>query len=308
FDALRLTGGRYMAERYTVVTAPSTAVVAALWRRGRGASDETPRILAFGDPTFANERSGNGAAADDARRFRDAFAERGGLVRLTGSGVEARSVAGFAPEGAGLVRLRDEASEAFLKQSELDDFSIIHFATHALVDEASLARTALALAPGGGEDGFVAPGDLAALHLDADLVVLSACRTAGGVVLAGEGVRGLATPLLEAGARTVVATQWRVPDQSTVRLIDDFYAGLARGLPAGDALRGAKLAAMERGAPAGEWAAFTLVGDPLVRVALRQPSDAGAWGKWAAGASIVAGVLLVGLDLVRRRKAATAAT
>jgi hypothetical protein len=58
----------------------------------------------------------------------------------------------------------------------------LHFATHALVDEQAVTRTALALVPGGGHDGFVGPGDLAGLPLRADLVVLSACRTARGRV------------------------------------------------------------------------------------------------------------------------------
>ena len=126
----------------------------------------------------------------------------------------------------------------------LDRFRVIHLATHALVDETSLARTALALAPGEGEDGFLSPADLAGLKLDADLVVLSACRTAGGVAIAGEGMQGLTTPLVAAGARSVVATQWRVGDRSTVRLVADLYDGLARGLPVADALREAKLAAI----------------------------------------------------------------
>jgi hypothetical protein len=69
----------------------------------------------------------------------------------------------------------------------------------------------------------------------------------------------------------VVATQWRIGDRSTVRLVGDFYSGLARGLPVVDALRDAKLLAISRGAPASEWAGFTVVGDPLARVAVRAP-------------------------------------
>jgi hypothetical protein len=140
-----------------------------------------------------------------------------------------------------------------------------------VVDESSLSRTALALAPGEREDGFLSPADLAGLRLDADMVVLSACRTAGGVTVAGEGVQGLTTPLVAAGARSVVATQWRVGDRSTVRLVADLYDGLARGRPVAEALREAKLAALRRGAPPGEWAGFTVVGDPLARVALVAP-------------------------------------
>jgi CHAT domain-containing protein len=220
-------------------------------------------VLIFGDPTFADEM-----AQGAARRFRQAAEVEGGLPRLAGSGAEARAVARHA--GDAVVRLRGDASEAFLKHTPLERFDLLHFATHALVDEASLARTALALAPGQGEDGFVTPADLAALRLDAELVVLSACRTAGGVVVAGEGVQGLAAPLLQSGARSVVATQWQVPDRGTVRLVEDFYDALASGLPVAEALRAAKLAALRRGAPTGEWAAFTVLGDPLAEVALRR--------------------------------------
>jgi hypothetical protein len=130
----------------------------------------------------------------------------------------------------------------------------------------------LALAPDSGESGLVGPGDLAALRLDADLVVLSGCRTAGGVLVEGEGVQGLTAPLIQAGARSVVASQWRIPDRSTIAFIQAFYQALAQGLPVGDALRSAKLDGLRRGAPPKEWAAFTIVGDPLVTVALQAPS------------------------------------
>src|SRR4029079_17985556 len=103
------------------------------------------------------------------------------------------------------VRLGADASAAFLKHAELRGYRVLHFATHALVDERSAARTALALAPGEGEDGFVGPAELASLGLGADLVILSACRTAGGAVIEGEGIQGLTAPLLEGGARAVVA-------------------------------------------------------------------------------------------------------
>jgi len=74
----------------------------------------------------------------------------------------------------------------------------------------TIANTALALAPEGAEDGFVHPAELAALGLQAELVVLSACRTAGGVIVRGEGIQGLAAPLLAAGARAVAATWWPI--------------------------------------------------------------------------------------------------
>jgi hypothetical protein len=106
------------------------------------------------------------------------------------------------------------------------------------------------------------------------------------VAIAGEGMEGLTAPLVAAGARAVVATQWRIGDRSTVRLVGDFYAALARGLPVVEALRAAKLAAMARGAPAREWAGFMVVGDPLVRVAVTAPAPTTP-RRWMAGAALV---------------------
>jgi CHAT domain-containing protein len=112
---------------------------------------------------------------------------------------------------------------------------------------------------------------LAALQLKADLVVVSACRSAGGVLVGGEGVQGLTSPLLQAGARSLVATMWRIPDLGVVKFIDDFYAALARGLPVADAMRSAKLSALKAGEAPRIWAAFNAIGDPLVVVPLRPP-------------------------------------
>jgi CHAT domain-containing protein len=190
------------------------------------------RILALGDPRFDAAHGGHDAAAD---AFVEAFGSAGGLSRLPASAREARLVGRYGDSAE--VRLGDSASEAYLKRAPLERFRVIHLATHAVVDDRSVARTAIALTPGAHEDGFVAPAELAALPLRADLVVLSACRTAAGVLIAGEGVQGLTAPLLQAGARSVVATRWRIGDQAAVRIIQPFYDALAAGLPVGDALR-----------------------------------------------------------------------
>ena len=273
WDALRLRDGRYLVQRYAVGIAPSAGVLARLRHRTRAPTAVPARLLAFGDPIFPGEGGGSASVARDAalEGFHSAFAATGGLSRLQGSGREVRSIIRYSP-GAEL-KVREAASESYLLKSSLTQFRIIHFATHALVDDRVSFRTALALAPGGGEDGFVTPAELARLRLDADLVVLSACRTAGGVVVDGEGVQGLTAPLLAAGARSIVATGWRVGDERIVSLIERFYAELARGRPVAEALRAAKLAAIEQKAPASLWAAFTVFGDPFVTVSLRPPAS-----------------------------------
>jgi CHAT domain-containing protein len=310
FDALVLADGRHVVERFAVSSAPSAAIAAALWRRPRTpvTADAPVRVLAFGDPSFASESTAPWSPGATPALLASRGASRtvaadpapaeplGTLPRLAESGREARLVAAYAP--GSVVRLREEASEAYLKTAPLADFRVIHFATHALVDESSVARTALALAPGGGESGFLTPGDLATLPLHADLVVLSACRTASGVLVTGEGVQGLTGPLLAAGARAVVATGWRIDDRRTVAFVARFYDALADGLPVAAALRAAKLDAIRRGVAPSEWAAFTLVGDATVTIPHRHPPP--SRGGWAAAGALVA-VVVGGLLVLTRR-------
>ena len=289
FATLLLADGNYVGERYDVSLMPSAGVAVRLWRRPR--RTDPARLLIFADPAYAR-------AAPDAGGLHAVFAATGGLPRLPGAAREARLVASYAPavtllEGA-------EASEAWLTGHPLAAYRVIHFATHAVVDNASVSRTALALAPGGGRDGFVEPGELARLHLAADLVVLSACRTADGAIVRGEGLQGLTAPLLEAGARSVLVTWWPIDDAQTLRFMRGFYGALAAGRSAGQALQQAKLAMLRSGAPPRAWAAFTLVGDESVRVPLRAPAAAGgpAW-VWALAA---AGLVVAGAYRVSRWK------
>jgi hypothetical protein len=285
WDALRLADGRYLVERYAVGIVPSAATLRVLRRRTPAPSTAPTSLLAFGDPTFSSDTTG------DARLF----AGVGGLARLPASGDEARSVARYA--AASEVRLRKDASEDYLLRAPLAGFGVIHFATHAIVDDRALNRTVLALAPGGAGDGFVTPGQLATLRLSAAMVVLSACRTAGGVVVDGEGVQGLTAPLLEAGARSIVATAWRVSDRATAGFVERFYRQLAEGKPVVEALRDTRLASMRAGEPAKVWAAFSVVGDPMVTILLRTPASATSW--WVFGSGLVVALVVAA---ARRRR------
>jgi CHAT domain-containing protein/tetratricopeptide (TPR) repeat protein len=283
FDVLRLEDGRYAAERYSISLAPSAAVLLALWKESAGSTNRPMRLLAFGDPTFRtslmDDRESTGAEPSRAA------VPDSGLPRLRRSADEARLVAKFSP--ASVVRLRQDASAAYLKHAELAPFRVIHFATHTLVDEHNAARSALVLAPGGGENGLVGPEELAALRFNADLVVLSSCRSAGGVVVNGEGLQGLTAPLVKAGARSVLASQWEIGDRDALEFVRSFYRHVAEGQTVGEALRRAKVDGIARGTPPREWAAFTMVGDPLVHIPLRPPRE----NSWP----FVLGLILVGL-------------
>ena len=259
FDVLELADGRRMIERFELSFAPSASVYSALRRRavdmnGNGNGNNGARaavrgVLAFGAPD---------------RPRRSGVARWDTLPPLPSAAAEAREVGRVTSRS--LVRLGRDASESALKRGALADVSILHFASHAVVDPAGLRGTALLLAPGGGDDGIVRPEELSALRVDADLVVLSACATAVSGGHAGdEGLRGLVAPFIEAGANGVAATLWAVEDEAQRLLMRRLYQRLARGERTAAAVRGAKLDAMRDGSAPRDWAALVLWGDPSTR-------------------------------------------
>ncbi|HEV7703003.1 MAG TPA: CHAT domain-containing protein, partial [Gemmatimonadaceae bacterium] len=258
FAALVVDGHR-VVERFAVHIAPSAAIALSLW--GARPAPGPARMLAFGDARFPMDDARDPPAT---RAHFAAFASNGGLTRLSASATEAREAVQRFPRSLALLGV--DASEVNLKKVRLDQYRLVHFATHAEVDERAPGRSAIALASGGGEDGFVTSADLGSLRLDADLVMLSGCSTALGLIVGGEGILGLTGPLLQAGAHSVVATLWPVDDRASAEFVRRFYGFLAKGMAATDALRLAQLDAMQRGVAPRDWAAFVLTGDGFVRV------------------------------------------
>ncbi|MFN8668332.1 MAG: CHAT domain-containing protein [Gemmatimonadaceae bacterium] len=264
-DALALPDGRPFLSMFETAVLPAVGVLATLrerdTRRERtrleaGVAAGTPAVLVLADPADPSTTASEDAPFASSGVGRD----RARLPRLPGARDEARRLQHSFP-GAEL-RFGQAANEGFVR-AHAQRFDVLHFATHAVVDEWSGAAAALRLAPApDSADGWLDAGEISALRLRASLVVLSACRTIGGEVLAGEGVRGLTGAFLEAGVPRVVATAWLVRDRELAPLLGDFYDALARGISYGAALRVARLRARSRGAPAATWAGFTLVGDP----------------------------------------------
>jgi len=283
FALLPTADGAPLAERWSVAYAPSASVLGALHARGGSTRSE---ILALADPPVpmaasARRADGHSPSRDDWQPLPGARREVRAIARRV-SGVH--------------TRVGERASEALVK-ARAADAGVIHIASHAVVDEHSPLRTFVLLAGGDGEDGLLTANEIEALTLDADLVVLSACGTAGGSLLAGEGVQGLTAPLLAAGARAVVASRWDVDDRATARLMEDLYAAMLAGAPVADALNAAKRAARRRGAPPNVWAAFSVFGDPTARPPLHAARRVDPLVLVAIGG---AAVLALGV-IVRRR-------
>jgi CHAT domain-containing protein len=170
-----------------------------------------------------------------------------------------RDVAGHFANGA-VVYDRERASPQAYRSARPEEFSIIHFTAHAATNAESPLDSAVILSGRAGEYKLYAR-DVAAVPLRAELVTISACRSAGERAYSGEGLIGFAWAFLRAGARRVIAGLWDVDDRSTADLMDALYARLARGASPSAAMRAAKLQLLARGGRAARpyyWAPFEL--------------------------------------------------
>jgi CHAT domain-containing protein len=156
----------------------------------------------------------------------------GPLPRLPGAAREAANIAALLPADS-VVRLDGFAAnrERFLNSS-LEQYRLIHVASHATTDSEIPQASALILstvdASGNAIDGRVLGADFMTVRLHADTVVLSACDTALGKSVAGEGLMGLQYVVLARGARSVVSSLWPAIDQATAPLMVNFYSSLLR--------------------------------------------------------------------------------
>jgi CHAT domain-containing protein len=151
---------------------------------------------------------------------------------------------------------------------ELAEYRVVHFATHGVLDNENPGLSGLILSlfdeRGRPQDGFLRLHDIYSLNLPADLVVLSACDTALGKPLRGEGLMGLVRGFFYAGALRVVASLWKVDDEATGELMSRFYVEmLDEGRSPAAALRQAQLALWRDGRWQDPyyWAAFILQGE-----------------------------------------------
>jgi CHAT domain-containing protein len=265
-----------LIETNEVVTLPSASTLVLLrQQRARAAASRT--IAVFADPVFSADdpRVGRPARPSPARSSREqqvfddeAPATRDSLARLPFSRAEAAAIVSLLPRGGVLQATDFDASIELATGERLRDYRILHFATHGFINTTRPELSGLALSlvdrQGRSRDGFLRLNTIYNLRLSADLVVLSACQTALGKEVAGEGLIGLTRGFMYAGARAVIATLWQVNDVATAELMKHFYDGLLnRRLPAAAALRRAQLALAkdQRWPSPYYWAGFVLQGD-----------------------------------------------
>jgi CHAT domain-containing protein len=281
-----------MLVEHEIVSLPSASVLAVLRRETKGTKPPSKAVAVLADPVFEPDDPRLQAASSAGRRAgREAAKARGSAAagapvgrpraapdsaedgkpsfpRLAATRQEAEAIVATAPEGMALRAIGFDASRATAMSPELAQYRIVHFATHGVFDNDNPGLSGIMLSMfderGRAVDGFLRLHDIYGLKLPAELVVLSACNTALGKQVRGEGLVGVVRGFMYAGAKRVVASLWKVDDEATGELMGRFYEEmLGRNRSPAAALRQAQLAmwSQERWGPPFYWAAFVLQGE-----------------------------------------------
>ena len=274
------SGEQLLISRYEVNVLPSASVLGTLRKTASKRVLPTATAAIFADPVFEaddpripiNRDKAPGVHERPAALTR-AISDIGGaqyIPRLQASRDEANAIAN-ALHSRGSQEVHVSLDFAASRDSVLKDgltrFRLVHFATHGLVDSRRPEMSGLILSlidrNGRKQDGYLRLGEIYKLKLTADLVVLSSCESALGKDLEAEGIIGLPRGFLYAGAKSVIASLWKVDDEATAKLMAALYAGIQRGDSPSAALRGAqlKMAHDEQWSNPYYWAAFALQGE-----------------------------------------------
>jgi CHAT domain-containing protein len=281
---------------HEIVNLPSASILRELRRQHLSRQRAPFDVAIFADPVFesSDERVSRSTQFDRAgqpkqaarnlalktesrsddrltRAISDFEIDRGNgfhLKRLLYTRREAAAIMSVIPNGRTMEALDFQATRKTAMSSTLSRYSVIHFATHGLLnnDHPELSGLVLSLVDKMGQPqaGFLNLEDIYNLHLPADLVVLSACDTALGQEVKGEGLIGLTRGFMYAGATRVIASLWSIDDSGTSELMALFYRAMKRdNLAPAAALRAAQIQILrqEKWKSPFYWAAFQIHGE-----------------------------------------------
>jgi tetratricopeptide (TPR) repeat protein len=252
FEVLSIPASeKLLIEQADVSYLPSARLVAMPGVSNRGwLLPWNRQLVAFGDPPVSST---------------DALAQKEQWRPLPASADEVRGIARIIP-GRAETHLGADARKSLLLDRRLEGVSLLHLSTHAIVDQERPDRSRILLASASpGNADYLFQDEVGNLDLkNVNLVTLSACDTARGKMVGGEGIQAFSQAFLSAGASATVASMWKVADEPAASFMNQFYYSLARGVPKAEALRSAKLRFLRSGSALSSpryWAAFILTGD-----------------------------------------------
>jgi CHAT domain-containing protein/tetratricopeptide (TPR) repeat protein len=304
----------FVVDTNEVVVLPSASTLIAIRGAQNHKSSSGKLVAIIADPVFtpADDRvqrksqSSTVAKAEvnvDPGQPRPQTIEKLNLTRLVYASEEAEAISDVAPWGTTLVAKGFDASRETVTSSEVSRSQIVHFATHAFIHSKHPELSGIALTtinPDGIEtNGVMSLPDIYSLDLSAELIVLSACQTALGKDLKGEGLVGLTHSFMSAGANSVVASLWKVDDRATAVLMKHFYESmLQKGMSPAAALRSAQLKLKQdpRWSAPYYWAGFVLQGEYSNHIA----ADHHTWRR--AGLALLFLLIAAALLIIQKRK------
>jgi len=268
-----------------IINAPSASILGQLQQEAKSRPLPNNLLAAFGNPIFAdtvphtNEKTANETTVVATARLRSALRE----MKLNGEAFdptvvprlfhakrELDTLRKLAGESSMIVSEYDATRDRFLN-TDLSRFAILHLVTHAYYIQDHPENSGFLLSNITNEQkelpNFVGLREIYELRAPVLLVVLSACQTALGENLRGEGLMGLTRGFMHAGASSVVASLWEVDDRATSELMQLFYSNmLERGMKTSEALRAAQNSIRQRPEWRSPhyWAAFTLQGESQI--------------------------------------------
>lgn len=256
--------------------------------------------LSEGIASTAKGQNSSESAEQDVRNL------RGGKVpqRLTHAAEEADAILAAAPRGTTMIAKGFDATYETATNPSVGQYQIVHFATHGFFDREhpELSGIVLTMVDRNGfeKNGLMPLHDIYNLNLSAELTVLSACQTALGKDMSGEGLVGLTHSFISAGSKSVVASLWKVDDRATTALMTEFYKALLQdGMTTGAALRTAKLKMMQdkRWSAPYYWAGFILQGEYNNHINVKRHT-------WFVPVVLLLSVVLIssGVIFVQRRR------
>ena len=314
--------GQNLIAKHEIVYQPSASTLAVIMKEANARKAAQNTVAVFADPVFEvdDPRVNRVATAstpesEESKKVRKALRDIGlsadgvEIPRLLASGVEADAIMQAIPWRSGFKAVGFDASRDRVVNHELAGYSIVHFATHGLINSEHPELSGIVLSlfdqQGRSQDGFLRLHDIYNLRLPTDLVVLSACSTGLGKEIKGEGLVGLTRGFMYAGASSVVASLWKVDDDATAELMRHFYyAMFTKGLTPVAALRDAqlKMSQDKRWNSPYYWAGFVIQGRYDGQVISRElrlltPTNI------AIGMGLLGFLIVTLILIVRRRRA-----
>lgn len=242
FETLMTPSGQYLVEKYNIQYVQSATVWSQLSQKNY--SQNRKPILAYGGAVYG----GKGAVATSITKEEDLITLRSELLNpalkdykpyyaklgisswenLPGTSQEVNNLKSIylgAEVNTGC-KVSENSLKTFSDQGKLEDYKVIHFATHGVVIPEIPELSALVLSQncqGQKGDGYLTYGEIEKLKLKADFVNLSACETGLGKIYGGEGVVGLTQSFLIAGTKSLSVSLWQVADESTMQFMTGMY-------------------------------------------------------------------------------------